>query len=151
MRREMNRPDTRALCHIGLDAALDRDQLEELVRHTDVITVSRDTVLARAGRFARQFVAVIDGHVDVTDSSGRAHVVGPGAHIGGTELLDRQPHEATFVTRSDCHLVVIAGQALTATFHLPGVASWVDQHSALTRNTGDVVAPDTTRTLALVN
>lgn len=151
MRREMNRPDTRALCHIGLDAALDRDQLEELARHTDVITVSRGTLLARAGRTPRQFVAVIDGHVDVTDSSGRAYVAGPGAHIGGAELRDRRPHDATFVARSTCRLVVIVGQALTATFRHPGVASWAEHHSVGTQTIGDVVARDTTRHLALVN
>ena len=62
-----DRPDTRALRRIGLDAVMDRRQLEQLALHTDVITVARGTSLARAGYSARQFVAVIDGNVDVTD------------------------------------------------------------------------------------
>src|SRR5215211_7753736 len=76
MRRTNHRPDTSALCHIGLDSVMDRDQLEELAFHTDVVTVSRGTVLATLGRSARQFIAVIDGHVDVTDRSGRTFVAG---------------------------------------------------------------------------
>ena len=151
MRRERNRPDTRALRHIDLDAVMDRRQLEELALHTDVVTVSRGTVLARAGRFARQFVAVIDGNVDVTDGSGRSHVAGPGTHIGGAELLDRRPHGASFVTQTDCHLVVIAGHALKSTFRHPRVANWAKRHSPLTIPAGEADALHTTRTLALVN
>ena len=152
MRRATNRPDIRPLCHIGLDTVMDRRQLEELALHTDVITVSPGTVLARAGGFARQFVAVIDGHVDVTDGSGRpSHVAGPGTHIGGVELLNRRPHHASFVTRSDCDLVVIAGQALAATLHHPGVANWAEQHRADTRPDAALAAPSDTRTLALVD
>jgi CRP-like cAMP-binding protein len=151
MRRATNRPDTRALRHIGLDAVMDRNQLEELALHTDVITVSRGEVLARAGASARQFVAVIDGLVDVTDSSGRTYVAGPGTHIGGGELLNRRPHDATFVTRSDCHLVVILGQALTSAFHHPGVANWAEQHQTVTRPGGESAAPDVSWALALVD
>lgn len=150
MRRATNRPDTRALRHIGLDAVMDRDQLEELALHTDVITVDRGAVLARAGGFARQFIAVIDGVVDVTDGSGHTYVAGPGTHIGGAELLNRRPHGATFVTRSDCHLVVIVGQAMTSAFHHRGVATWAERHSAVARPGGEL-APHTTRTLALVD
>ena len=46
---ETNRPDTRALRHIGLDAVMGRHQLEELALHTDVITVSRGAVLGKPG------------------------------------------------------------------------------------------------------
>jgi CRP-like cAMP-binding protein len=151
MRRATNRPDTRALRHIGLDAVLDRHQLEELALHTDVITVSRGEVLATASRTARQFIAVIDGVVDVTDSSGHTYVVGPGTHIGGVELLDRRPHDATFVTRSDCHLVVIVGPAMKSAFHHPGVANWVEQHRAVARPDSELAAPHATRPLALVD
>jgi hypothetical protein len=128
MRRATNRPDTRALRHIGLDAVLDRHQLEELALHTDVITVSRGEVLATASRTARQFIAVIDGVVDVTDSSGH-----------------------TFVTRSDCHLVVIVGPAMKSAFHHPGVANWVEQHRAVARPDSELAAPHATRPLALVD
>ena len=151
MRRETNRPDTRALRHIGLDAVMGRHQLEELALHTDVITVSRGAVLGRAGCFARQFVAVIDGLVDVTEASGQTYVVGPGTHIGGAELLHRRPHGATYVTRSDCHVVVITGPALMSTLHRPRVANWAARHSAAMRPAGEPAATSATRTLALVD
>jgi CRP-like cAMP-binding protein len=151
MRREKNRPDTRALRHIGLDAVMSRRHLEKLALDTDVITVSGGTRLARAGYFARQFVAVIDGHVDVTDQSGRTYVALPGTHIGGLELLDRRPHEATFVTRTACHLVVITAQAMQSRLHSPELADWVEQHGTITRADCEPAAPHTTRTLALVD
>ena len=146
MRRRNNRHDTRALCDIGLDTVVDRRQLEELAPHTDVITVSRGTVLARAGASARQFVAIIDGTVDVTDSSGRTQIVGPGTHIGGIEVLDRRPHEATFVTRSAGDVVVITAQALASTFGHPGVADWIQEHRPVTP-----FAEALARSLALVD
>ena len=147
-RHDNNRPDTRALRHIGLDAVLDRHQLEQLALHTDDVEVSRGAVLATAGRRAREFIAVIDGAVDVIDTSGRTEVAGPGTHIGGVELLNRRPYEATFVTRTDCLIVVILGRALASTLRQPGVASWVEQHGAA-RGSAIAVSP-ATRSLDLV-
>ena len=151
MRRRNNRPDTRALSYIGLDAVMSRRPLEKLALDTDVITVPRGALLARAGYFARQFVAVIDGHVDVIDNSGHTYVALPGTHIGGAELLHRRPHQATSVTRSECHLVVIPAQALASRLDRPGVANWVEEHGAVTRTDGELAAPPAIRILALVD
>ena len=145
-----HRNTNQAVCHTGLDAVLDRRRFEELARHTDAVTVPSGTVLARAGRFPRQFVIVIDGSVDVTDGSGHTSVAGPGIHIGGAELLDRQPHAATFVTRSECSVVVIHGPALVATFDHPGVVSWVERHRAIRQGGGATAASHAARDLASI-
>ena len=147
MRRQRNRPDTRPLFHIGLDGVIDRDELDQMAFHTDVITVSPGDVLARAGESARQFIAVIDGTVDVTHRSGRTQIGGPGTHIGGAELLGRQPHEADVVARTTCDVVVISRHGLASTLRHPAAAEWVQRHRP--RFTEVPAAP--TRELALVD
>jgi hypothetical protein len=114
-----NRPDTSALCLIGLDAVLTRGQLDQLALHTDVIDVPAGEILCRAGRLPQQFVVVVDGYVDFIDRSGRTNVAGPETQIGGIEVLDEQPHDTTVVTRSACTLVVIFGPALRWTTQSP--------------------------------
>ena len=47
------------------------------------------------------------------------------------------------------HLVVIAGQALTATLRHPGVANWASTHTVATRRVADIATTDP-RNLALV-
>lgn len=151
MRRKHNRPDTSALCHIGFDAVLDRRQLEELALYTDLVAVPRGEVLAKADGFVRQFVAVLDGTVDVTDRAGRASVAGPGTHIGAAELLHGRPHPATVVARTDCQLAVIAGYVLMSTFEYPGVASWIDEHRLVTRPAAGLPVAPASRHLVLVD
>ena len=113
-RHRRDRPDIRALELIGLDAVLDEDELHQLARHTDVFGVPADTILARAGAYPRQFVAVLDGYVQTTDPDTSLRVGGPGSRIGGDELLDGTIHDVTIRTRSACQLVVIFGPALSA-------------------------------------
>jgi CRP-like cAMP-binding protein len=113
-RHRRDRPDLRALELIGLDVVLDRDELHQLARHTDVFGVPADTILARAGDFPRQFVAVLDGYVEAADSATGVRVGGPGSRIGGDELLEGTVHDVTVRTRTACELVVIFGPALSA-------------------------------------
>jgi CRP-like cAMP-binding protein len=110
--RNKNRPDTSTLRLIGLDAAVTRDQLDQLALHTDVVTIGSGEMLCRAGQHPRQFIVVVDGYLDVIDRSQRARVAGPGTRIGGVELLDGKPHDEAIVARSPCRLVVIFAPAL---------------------------------------
>jgi SulP family sulfate permease len=114
MRHHRNRPDLRPLRRAGLDRVLTRPQLDRLAAHTDVVDIGAGVTLARAGRKARQFLAVIDGHVDVDDRSGRRWTAGPGTHIGADELVTDEPHSETVIARTDCTLVVIFGPAFRA-------------------------------------
>ena len=82
-----------------------------LAAHTDVVRIEPGETIARAGSVARQFVAVVDGEVDVRDRTGRRRVAGPGARFGGDELLQRRPHAATVTARTACTLVVAFGPA----------------------------------------
>jgi len=128
--RNRNRPDTRALQLIGIDAALTRAQLEQLALHTDVVDVPAGEPLSREGRHPRQLLAVVDGYVDVIDAAGCARIAGPGTVIGGIELVDGVPLAETVIARSDCRLVVIFGPALV----------WAARTTGLDANPSSIVA-----------
>ena len=67
--------------------------------------------LARAGHLPKQFIAVIDGYVDVATPIGHTSVAGPGTQLGAAELVDGHPFAATITTQSDSTLLVIFGPA----------------------------------------
>ena len=116
MRRRTGRRDLRPLRRAGLAAALTPTQLEDLAADTDVVHVEAGMTLAHRGSVAREFLAVIDGEVDVFGPEDGVRRAGPGLHVGAAELLDRRPHAATVVTASECMLVVVLGRAYSAAF-----------------------------------
>ena len=113
MRHRDHRRDLRPLLRAGLDRHVDPAQLEHLAAHTDVVRIDAGVNLA-AGGSARQFVAVIDGAVEVTKASGRTTTAGPGAHIGVAELLHGRPRSVVHDESTECTLVVIFGPAFRA-------------------------------------
>lgn len=120
--RATHRPDTRGLRQIGLDSELTSAQLEQLVTHTDVVRVGAGKTLARAGRVPRQFIAVLDGEVEIHDGAAGPRTGGPGTRIGADETVHRRPHSSTVITRTECTLVVIFGPAFRAAARLPAAA-----------------------------
>jgi CRP-like cAMP-binding protein len=124
--RNRNRPDTSALRELGLDAVLTRRELEYLARDTDAIDVAAGEPLCRSGAPARQFIGIVDGYVDIVDDDGNRRIAGPGARIGGIEVLEGRCHVETAVARSACRLVVIFGPALRRAQPSGAVAAWLD-------------------------
>lgn len=116
VRRRTGRRDLRPLRRAGLAGALTTSQLDELAADTDVVRVDAGMTLARRGSVAREFLALIDGEVDVIGPADKVRRAGPGLHVGATELLNRTPHETTVVTASECTLVVVLGRAYNAAF-----------------------------------
>jgi CRP-like cAMP-binding protein len=121
--RKKCRPDTAPLRLIGLDSRFSDEQLEVLALDTDMLRVPAGDVLARVGEVARQFIAVVDGYVEITDQSGHSSVAGSSTQIGATELVTGQQHTATVTTRSEATLVVIFGPAFRSAMTLSALAS----------------------------
>jgi CRP-like cAMP-binding protein len=130
--RNRNRPDTTVLRQLGLDAVLTRRELEQLAGDTDAIDVSAGEQLCRSGTPARQFIAILDGYVDVFDDDGNRRIAGPGTRIGGFDVLDGGCHDETVIARSACRLVVIFGPALRRVRPSGAVAAWLDTAVAAT-------------------
>ncbi len=114
MRHRNHRTDTGPLRLVGLDRTLSREQLDQLAVHTDIVRIGAGETLASAGRVARQFLAVIDGDIEIHDRSGEPRAAGPGTHIGADELLNDRSHTETVITRTDCTLIVVFGPAFRA-------------------------------------
>ena len=63
--------------------------------------------LARAGHLSTQFIAVIEGSVNVaTTPAGHTIIAGPGTQPAAAELVDGHPHAATVSTDSESTLLV---------------------------------------------
>ena len=109
MIRRKYRADTALLRRIGLDERFTDKELAHLAEHTDVVRVPAGTQLAQEGRQVRQFLALVDGSVELQGPHGGT--AGPGTHIGARELESGDPHPATVTTESDSTFVVIFGPA----------------------------------------
>jgi CRP-like cAMP-binding protein len=88
----------------------DERALAPLLPHADRLRVPRGTTLARAGQLVHQFVVVLDGEV-ASRAGDEVVVVGPGAQLGGDELLRGDVHHRTLTTVSDVELLVVFGPA----------------------------------------
>jgi CRP-like cAMP-binding protein len=113
--RRKHRPDLTPLRLIGMDEELTDPQLCELALHTDVLRVPAGEVLVRAGAVATQFIAVVDGYVDITAERGDSGVFGAGTMLGAAELIGGVRHDVTVTTRCEATVVVIFGPAFRAT------------------------------------
>jgi CRP-like cAMP-binding protein len=109
MIRRNNRADTELLRRIGLGERFTDKELGHLAEHTDVLRVPAGTQLAQAGAPVRQFLAVLEGSVELRGLHGG--VAGPGTQIGATELASGDAHPATVTAELDSTLVVIFGPA----------------------------------------
>jgi hypothetical protein len=69
-------------------------------------------VLAREGRAVRELVVVLDGEVEAIREGDDDIVAGTtGTQIGAYGLLDRRPHDRTWIARTDLDVVVVNGPA----------------------------------------
>ena len=94
-----------------------------------------------------QFVAAIDGNVDLTMVQAGPMSPGQGLTFGGAEPPNRGHHDATFITLvRTAAPIVIAAQAPASS---PGGRAGASVTSP-TRVAVEVAAPQPTRTLALV-
>ena len=102
-------PNRMALTRLDLFQSCSDEALAALLPHTDVITVEAGTVLDRSGRTARQFIGILAGYVESIDDDGRRSLLGAGEHFGATELIDAQPHRATYTAATLATVVAIFG------------------------------------------
>jgi CRP-like cAMP-binding protein len=82
--------------------------MRALAAHTDIVRVPAGHVLAQAGSRARQYLTIVDGEA-ATEGARR---VGPGAGIGGRELVDGTAFDRSVVATTDCTIVVVTAPAM---------------------------------------
>jgi CRP-like cAMP-binding protein len=110
--RRRPRPDISFLLRVPALAHADPRHLAELAPHTDRLRLPPGRAVVRAGATARELVVVLAGEAAVLHPDGTWAVLGPGAEIGGCELLSHERHAATVVATSALDVVVVNGPAV---------------------------------------
>jgi CRP-like cAMP-binding protein len=110
--RRRQRPDIRLLLRVPALTHADPRRLAELARHTDRLRLPPGRTVVRAGATARELIVVLAGEAAVVHADGVRALLGPGAEIGGCEVLSHERHAATVVATSALDVVVVNGPAV---------------------------------------
>lgn len=83
------------------------EELREVARHADEITVSAGETLTEEGGSGQEAFLLLEGSVEVLRGDTKLADRGPGAFIGEMSLIDGGPRSATVLTTADCRLLVM--------------------------------------------
>ncbi len=95
------------LTKIPLFAACDTDELRLISEKASTISYPAGTVLAEEGSVGAEFMAIVDGTVEVTAGGHHLNTLGPGDFFGEISLLDGGPRTATVTATTDVVAEVI--------------------------------------------
>jgi hypothetical protein len=127
--RRRQRPDFSLFRRVPALAHADAGRLTELARHTDRLRLPAGRTVVQAGATARELIVVLAGEAAVLRADGSRAVLGPGAELGGCELLTHERHAATVVATSALDVVVVNGPAVRWA-HAEGIARLTPHASA---------------------
>jgi CRP-like cAMP-binding protein len=112
-----------ALSGVAAFAGYDARTLAPLARHADRLRVPAGTLIARAGRPAREAVLVLGGDVAVITAGG-VERRGPGTWVGADEVAGRGRQPATVVAGDGLEVLVLAAPAFRWALQvLPGLVA----------------------------
>ena len=95
------------LARIPLFEGLSKKQLSQVSRLMTPLDLKAGKVLARQGEIGREFLILLEGHVEVARDGKVIAVRGPGDFIGEIALLDNRPRTATVTARTDVVVEVL--------------------------------------------
>jgi CRP/FNR family transcriptional regulator, cyclic AMP receptor protein len=95
------------LTKIPLFAACDGDELRMISEKASTISYPAGTVLAEEGSVGAEFMAIVDGTVQVSVGGHVVNTLGPGDFFGEIALLDGGPRTATVTATTDVVAEVI--------------------------------------------
>jgi len=125
-------PDVGNLLRVPAFAHGDPGRLAEVAPHADSLRLPPGRTLVQAGATARELIVVLAGEAAVLRPDGTHGVLGPGAEIGGCELLSHERHAATVVAVSALEVVVVNGPAVRWA-HAEGIARLAPPASSTSR------------------
>ena len=113
--------DPERLKAIPVFASLDEQTLLRVAIFASEISHPAGRELVRQGEYAREFMAIEEGEVDVFHDGKRIATLGPGDYFGEIGVLEKTRRTATVVSTTPVRLVLLthwdlkkAGDALTA-------------------------------------
>jgi CRP-like cAMP-binding protein len=113
--------DSERLKAIPVFAALDEETLRRVAIFATEVSHPAGRELVRQGDYAREFMAIEEGEVDVLRDGERIATLGPGDFFGEIGVLEKTRRTATVVATTPVRLVLLthwdlkrAGDALVA-------------------------------------
>jgi cAMP-dependent protein kinase regulator len=103
--------DETSLRSIPLFESLDAEARRAIAQHADEVDVSEGTELARQGEFAYEFFVIEEGSADVLRDGERIAQLGAGDFLGEMGIVGKVVRNATVVTTSPSHVIVMTEQA----------------------------------------
>lgn len=84
-----------------------KQELEEIDRLTDEVSVPAGRVLMQQGELGQEFALIISGEADVVRDDVVIATLGPGDYFGEVALLDAVARTASVIARTDMELEVL--------------------------------------------
>lgn len=103
--------DETSLRSIPLFESLDAEARRAIAQHADELDVPEGTELARQGDFAYEFFVIEEGSADVLRDGERIAELGAGDFLGEMGIVGKVVRNATVVTTSPSHVIVMTEQA----------------------------------------
>jgi CRP-like cAMP-binding protein len=116
--------DESSLQSIALFDSLSSAERREIAQHADEIDLPEGTELVRQGEFAYEFFVLEDGSADVIRDGEPIAQLGAGDFLGEMGIVSQAVRNATVVTTSPAHAIVMTEQAFRSMArNNPAVAS----------------------------
>jgi CRP-like cAMP-binding protein len=96
---------------LELFSGCSRDEVEWVLHNGDVVDVRPGSVVAQRGRYAKEFMVVVDGSARATDGNGTGVTLGPGAFFGHDEIAADRPHASTIEALDGLRVLVFEVRA----------------------------------------
>lgn len=118
-----------------------RRRLAQIAPHTDRMRLPGGTVLAEAGRTARELIVLLDG-VAGTDDGSATGTLAAGQAVAPAAVATAAPFPATVTADGEVEVLVINGPAFRWALHeIPGLAHRVRPPGPARRHLGPRPAP----------
>jgi CRP-like cAMP-binding protein len=101
-------------------AACTEDQLAEIARIAERLSVQEGEVILREGRLGRELFIILEGTVVVTRAGRVVNEWGPGDYFGELAAIEAAPRSATVTATSDLDVLIVGPREFDAMMEIPG-------------------------------
>jgi CRP/FNR family cyclic AMP-dependent transcriptional regulator len=100
--------------------ACTEEQLAEVARRSERLSVHAEEVLTKEGRVGRELFIILEGKATVTRMGRVINRLGPGDYFGELAAIDPAPRSATVTAATDLEVLIIGPREFEAMTEIPG-------------------------------
>jgi CRP-like cAMP-binding protein len=101
-------------------AGCTEEQLAEVARLSERLSVHAEEVLTKEGRIGRELFIILEGSATVTRMGRVINVLGSGDYFGELAAIDPAPRSATVTATTDLEVLIIGPREFEAMTEIPG-------------------------------